>query len=328
MRYLIATLCAALLAAPAPAAAREAAPPAAALAAADPTLGIGAHQLDARSVRALQQLGVRHVRTTLYPSLWRQNGDWRRDFDAGVQRAHAAGLEILVVVHEPGEKLRSNAQRAAEMEEFAAFMERVGREYRQEVRLWQLWNEMDIGFTDVFGAASRLPMRERGRLYAHQLKLAYPRIKAANPRAVVVTGGIAGGPSDGFLDAVLAHGGPFDVAAVHSYGFPLWEVFRDKARETRSLLRRHRAGDRPVWNTEFGLEAKQIPWVRNRGAIDDAQRDTWQRVVEGNRDAGLYDRIYGYQLWTGEDTGHGILRKDFAPRPTYRWIQEYVRGAD
>src|SRR5690606_19167184 len=66
-----------------------------------PTIGVGSHQLDARSVAALRDLGIRQVRTTLYMPLWENDPAWRREFDAGVERARRAGLELLVVVHEP-----------------------------------------------------------------------------------------------------------------------------------------------------------------------------------------------------------------------------------
>jgi len=41
-----------------------------------------------------------------------------------------------------------------------------------------------ISFTDLFGANDpKVPLRQRGRMYAEMLKLAYPAIKSANPRA-------------------------------------------------------------------------------------------------------------------------------------------------
>lgn len=294
--------------------------------AADPIVGLGAHQLDARSVAALRQLGVRHVRHTLYVDVWDRDEAYRREFDRGIERASAAGLELLIVAHAIGENRMSPRERRRTAEWYAGVMERAARRYRDQVRYWQIWNEMDVTFTDAFGARSGLPMRERGRLYAEQLQLVYPRIKAANSRAVVITGGIASGPADGFLDAVLEAGGPFDVAAVHTYGFPLWGVFEAKARQTRAILRRHGAGARPLWNTEFGLEGKQIPWTRDPAKIDELQAETWSRAVRGNAAEGLYDRLYGYQLWTGEDTGHGILREDFSPRPAAGWLRTRNRG--
>jgi hypothetical protein len=84
--------------------------------------------------------------------------------------------------------------------------------------------------------------------YANTLIEAYRAIKAANPRATVLLGGLCRPIADGWIGAVLATpgaAGSFDVANVHLRG------------GVRSLARRVRAwkslfASRPLWVTEHG----------------------------------------------------------------------------
>jgi hypothetical protein len=288
------------------------------------SIGVGSHALDDSSIAHLRALGVRHVRTTLY---WNHWGDpaYRRDFAAGLRRAAAAGLEPLVVVHQ--QPSGGYAERRRVYREFASFMAARAAEFPQ-VRYWQLWNEMDVAFTDVFGASrAEVGMRERGRNYAEMLRLAYPAIKRANPRAVVVTGGIASGINDGFLEGMYAGRAEYDVLAIHSYGFPVWPMFRQRGLEARAVMRRN-GDDRPLWNTEFGMENTIVPpgWSTRRADIDRYHLDAWRSSVEGNQREGLYDRIYGHVLRQGGDLSYDLVRSDGSPRPAYTWLRSWLRA--
>ena len=76
---------------------------------------------------------------------------------------------------------------------FADFMAAMATRY-PTIPFWELWNEMDVGFTDLFGAGvtggdSRpIPMAERGRMYAEMLKLAYPAIEDPGSPGPLTTG--------------------------------------------------------------------------------------------------------------------------------------------
>jgi hypothetical protein len=64
------------------------------------------------------------------------------------------------------------------------------------VMYWEIWNEPDIGYTEdlaemPFGCwADYADEVSGGEYYAEVLRVVYPRIKAANPRAQVVIGGL------------------------------------------------------------------------------------------------------------------------------------------
>lgn len=289
------------------------------------TVGVGSHHLDARSIERLRDLGVQHVRTTLYWATWEQNPAYRRDFARDLRAAVAAELEPLILVH--GQPSGGFAERRQVYAEYARFMQARVAEF-PEVRYWQLWNEMDLGFTDIFGAnRPEVSLRQRGRNYAQMLEEAYPAIKRANPRALVITGGIASGIDEGFLHGMYEGKARFDVLAIHSYGFPLWFAFRDRGRLAREVMRQH--GDsRPLWNTEFGMESAVVApgWPARPVDVDGYHLDAWKDCVEGNGRESIYDRVYGHVLFQDGDLSYDLVRKDGSPRPAYLWLKSWLKG--
>jgi hypothetical protein len=288
-------------------------------------IGIAVQRLDQRSIAQVADLGLRHIRYTLYWSLWSQ-ANYRRDWERSLQLALQAGLDPLVVVHQsPAGDFSS---RNMVYRSFAEFMEARAAEFPR-VRAWQLWNEMDVGFTDLFGAGrSGISMRQRGHYYAEMLKLAYPAIKRGNPKALVVTGGLASAIDGGFLEGMYDQQAPYDVLAIHTYGFPLALPFQSRGR-TAWRIRQDHADQRPMWNTEFGLERAVIPgnWRLTPAQIDSAQLEAWRTSVEGNARDHLYDRIYGYVLAEGKDLGFDLIRVDGSPRPAYLWLRSWCLGS-
>jgi hypothetical protein len=286
-------------------------------------VGVGLHRLDQQSVSQVRDLGIRHIRYTLYWSLW-QNPSYRREWEQDLGRAMKAGLEPLIVVHQA--PFGSFQQRELVYAAFARFMEDRAAQF-PGVRAWQLWNEMDVGFTDVFGAGhGEISMRQRGRLYADMLRLSYPAIKRGNPAAQVVVGGLASDIEGGFLEGLYDNRAQYDVLAIHTYGFPLVLPFKARGRAARRIMKSHH-DDRPLWNTEFGLERAVIPGYRSltTAQTDSIQLAAWQTVLETNGRDRVYDRTYGYVLAEGVDLGFGLVRLDGSPRPTYQWLKHWTQ---
>ena len=288
-----------------------------------PGVGVVTHSLNQASVDRLTDLGVGHVRYTLYWSNWGR-ADYRASFRRDIDRAVRAGLVPLVVVHQQPSGGYANRERV--YRDFAEFMEARAREFPQ-VRAWQLWNEMDVGFTDVFGAGrSDVSLRQRGRNYADMLHLTYPAIKRGNPQAVVVTGGLASGPRDGFLQGIYDRNGPFDVVGLHTYGFPVARPFQVRGEEVRRVMRSN-GDNRPIWVTEFGTSRRVIPpdWNVTRADIDRYHLEAWRDSFTFNDRAHLYGRVYGHALQQEGDEGVDLIRRDGSPRPAYTWLREWTR---
>ena len=288
------------------------------------SVGLGVHRLDQRSVAQIRDLGVRHIRHTLYWSHWNDSA-YRLQWERDLQRALQAGLDPLVVVHQP--PFGDYEHRDLVYHAFARFMEERAAQF-PGVRAWQLWNEMDDGFTDVFGAGHpEVSLRQRGHLYAQMLKLAYPAIKRGHTDALVVTGGIASPIDGGFLQGLYDSNAPYDVLAIHTYGYPLALAFDERGRSARRMMKAN--GDqRPLWNTEFGLERAVIPPSPGLlpAEVDRAQLEAWKSCIEANDRRPVYGRIYGHVLTEGNDLGFGLIRANGSARPAYRWLRAWMRN--
>jgi hypothetical protein len=318
------------------------------------------HGLNEEQAVLLHDVGVRIIRKTMY---WNtietttEAGKYDEKalaaWDETVKLCARHGITLLVIVHgnPPGVNFE---HRQDGYVRFAHFMTDMARRY-PTVRYWELWNEMDVGFTDLFGAGKDVAPLERGKMYAEMLKLAYPAIRAANPEAWILTGGIAE-PWGDFTRGIYEGGGRefFDIMNVHTYGVPLWGSFLGRGMACRAIMTRYGDADKPMWNTEFGIDAGNMvqawgyphdrqPAVDDAKFFDDEMIREYKDCLDGARKYGLYQKVLAYQFVAGneckpagieekvrlpkgmtlDDYGYGWLRKDGkTPRPLYEWIKK------
>jgi hypothetical protein len=167
----------------------------------------------------------------------------------------------------------------------------------------------------------------KGTILEHQLQLSCDRYTPV-VKGLIPTGELApvGRAGSGFLDGMYEEHARYDVLAIHTYGFPLLKPFDARGSAAWRLMEAH-GDNRPLWNTEFGLEPAVIPdnWRLSRGQIDSVQLEAWRTSIEGNERWRTYDRIYGYVLADGKDLGFNLIRLDGSPRPAYRWLKLWCR---
>lgn len=325
-----------------------------------PELGIGVCGGIAEQLGMIRKLGIRFVRKTMY---WYhiENTEERgvydpealANWDGFTKMAKEKGLELLVVVHgnAPG---TGWANRHESYQRFAKFMADMSKRY-PSVRYWELWNEMDVAFTDLFGKDDpKLKGFGGGKCYAEMLKIAYPAIKSANPDAWVVMGGLASW-SD-FPRGVYENGGRnfFDIMNLHTYGVPVKWPFLGRGHQLRELMCKYDDEAKPFWNTEFGIDAGSVinAWgfphkqgKRDGEVFDQKHLEAWKNCVNIARKSGLYQKYMPYQFHAGnemgpkelrvqsyadkhlppnltiDDYGFGLVRRDgITPRPTYEWL--------
>lgn len=294
--------------------------PGAALAGAQPqpVVGIASHMLRPQDIAQMRDLGLRHVRTTIYWPLWQRNEQsYRAAMRENLERTVDAGIRPLVVLHNAWGGVFRSPVDPAMWDRFADWSADLAHRFRA-VEGWQLWNEQDMWVQAPFGAGARprLSARATGENYARQLLLAYPRIRQANPDALIVTGGTADHAQErwrGFLAGMMAAEPPCDAVAVHAYG--PWERVAPVLREARDIV----GGRAPVWLTECG---------NDRPDRFDAgyQAACWRSVLEGNARERLTPRVYPYCLQTDpNDSGHGLFQLDGSRRPVYAVLRRHVR---
>jgi hypothetical protein len=311
-------------------------------------LGMGSHSIDEHSLQMIKGLGIRLVRYTMYWDSIEAGREKLSAWDEDIARCERMGMHLVIVVHRGPPEL-TFANREDGYRRFAKFVGKMAARY-QYVRYWELWNEMDVDFTDLFGAFQKdVPMRQRGKHYAEMLKLAYTAIKRANPNAFVLTGGMS--DCREFPIGIYEGGGKdyFDIMNIRTYGVPIVWAFIGRGLTIREVMEEYGDADKPLWNTEFGIDAGNItrawgvPDVQDHGKyIEDTMIAQWRDCLDAARRYRLYQKVLPYQFhaesgglpdevkaklhlpqgYTIDDCGYGIVRRDGrTPRPIYDWLQ-------
>ena len=177
---------------------------------------------------------------------------WKFAPPKGLQApAFADGTDV------PGPGKRANPDNA-----WAASLEHMVRRYKGKVRYWQMWNEPDYPKGDQRADYADKRRSWNGSLdeYVRLLQVGWAIVKANDPQAQVVTGGIG---FAGYLDAMLAKGAGkyFDQVDFHAYGWPgsdkaLGEFVRVHD-ELRGVLDRHGLRAKRLICSETGYTANE-----------------------------------------------------------------------
>jgi hypothetical protein len=290
--------------------------------------------------------GARYLRIDVdwsYVGRDRGNPDWSV-VDRIVDAAQVCGLEVLGVLaytppwaRPPG---TSDHHPPGDPAAFAAFagsaVERFGP---RGVRNWEVWNEPNLG---LFWSPQPEPAS-----YAALLAPTYDAIKAVDPGAVVITGGLSPAPNaaDGsaiapvtFLEAVYraGGGGRFDAVGHHPSNYPFLPMrkvdhYNDNAfaRVTPKLhdvMAAHGDGDKKIWATEMGA-----PTVRGNSPQYVADYLT-QAYEAWNRWPFTGPLIWYSYLDSGTDPSDveqnfGLVRADFTSKePALTAFSRAMRG--
>jgi hypothetical protein len=179
--------------------------------------------------------------------------------------------------------------RDEDIAQFGRVVEGVVRDHGSNIDAYAIGNEPNL--SREWGGAPPDP-----ELYARLLRLAYEKIKALDPDALVISAGIAptGGDGPGFMDdlafarRMLAAGAAnaFDAYGFHPYGFA-FPPEQDSSQATghsglafrraevhRRLMEEYGAGHKQMWATEYG-------WLLNpadEGVTCDWPDANWQKV--------------------------------------------------
>lgn len=251
------------------------------------TLGVNSHlasrhgdcsQLDGPAT-LLAEAGVGWARedvqfSAIAPVPEQSGWNWRC-LDAAVAALTSRNIAVLGVLGGPspgwavGLPEEAQSRLAPDAAAFAAFAGAAAARYRGRVAAWQIWNEPDNA--RYWGPAPD------PAAYTALLRAASEAIRAADPAATVVLGGLVSpDPARGFLEAVHAAGGwdAFDVVAANPYADP-WgpesgQIGTVGVGAVRALV--DRLGPKPVWATEFGWSTG--PADRTNGGGEPVSEET------------------------------------------------------
>lgn len=233
---------------------------------------------------------------------------------------------------------------------FAQFLTALVNRYKQppyNVKYWELGNEPDAPVwynRSGYGCWGETgDPYYGGRYYGEMLKAAYPAIKAADPQAQVLIGGLLldcdpRNPPPGkdctparFLEGILkAGGGPyFDAVSFHAYAYyggskgqminRNWTggnwvqttATPEKVSFLRAVLNQYGVAGKPLLNTESALLCSQAT-----PDCLDTQAAYIPRAYAEAMALGLEAQIY-YALLNESWYYTGLLNTDLSPKPTY-----------
>ncbi len=301
-------------------------------------------QSSTQAVTALQAGGVQVVRlyvawsqiqpTNVAPPAYR----WAT-YDAALGRLGAAGIQIIVSIQgcpswacsdAAGPMDRAPASRMADL--VAAMATRYSRP-PYNVHFWEFFNEPDSANPPDHQTSWGL----HGDMYAAMLRATVPGLRAIDPQARVLIGGLAyewfmdeqpPGPFNrNFLRDVVAAGGAayFDYLNFHYYPQnPHFPSVADKAAALRTL-EQSLGIDKPIVCTEVGLTSSSDPrwrapgWPPNSEAVQ--SRFLVRTFVEGF--AGGIGMMTWFTLhdWDSTNPGlqiflqTGLTRRDWSHKP-------------
>jgi hypothetical protein len=239
---------------------------------------------------------------------------------------------------------------------FSQFVDALVRRYAYSgfnVKYWEFFNEQDAAwsiFVDgdsgygCWGDSSDLEYYG-GDYYAEMLKVAYPAVKAVDPNAHVVLGGLLLDcdpehppqgetcPSGNFLKGILSNGGGnyFDIANFHTYPYE----FKGKIVDEIHYKWKHRGGilegkaafvkevmanygfSKPIFNGETAFNCPE--WSdcnSNLGRFYENQASYVPRLFSISRSIGLLGSIW-YELEGPGWRYCGLLNAGGSPKPAY-----------
>jgi hypothetical protein len=316
-----------------------------------------------RTVAAMTDVGAGWARVTIgwhdiEPSKGSYSSYWLADLDRAVQLSNDAGIKLVLNVIEAPQWASGSTDKQApprNPQDLAEFMRFIANRYSGTVEAYEIWNEEN---GSRFWPAGPSPVA-----YTEMLKAAYVAIKATDPSATVVFGGMAQADYR-FVEAAYAAGakGYFDVMAVHPYTcwepefyywvdaneqWKGWASYTPRAGErmTKWAFLAYRevrksmlaAGDdKPIWFTELGWSTANGDPETECVVSEATQAAYLTRAFEMVESDPYVQVVLWYNFrqdyWntspTYFDGGFGLMRADFTPKPAYAAFRSYATSTD
>lgn len=272
--------------------------------------------------------------------------------DALVQAVRQRGLNLVLRLDMPPEWAVPGdpAGLPFDLAAYGGFVTAVAHRYQGQILGYIIWNEPNLAaeWSRSGGNLEDHWARFDGWVadpadYVGVLGVAFRQIRAADPQALVVGGGLA--PTNErspravddrvFLEQLWAVGMAdcLDVLAVHAYGFGLSPDAPDDIHNHLNLGRiaqmweiTQAAGvEKPIWITELGYTVVD----GNQTAVSEAQQADYLLAAQARAAAEwpwvdlftVWNLVYGRSP-TDEMSGYSLVNPDLSPRPAfYAWQQ-------
>jgi hypothetical protein len=298
------------------------------------------------NLASLQRAGIRSIRDEVSWSAIEREKDkllMPDRFNEYVRRVADMGVNVLLILdysnryYDDGDRPRSPEA----IEGFCNYAEFVVKHFGRHVRLYEIWNEWDIGI----GLPQQHNKGGSAEDYVKLLQAVYPRIKAADPGVTVIAGACTSGAvHKGWLEDIVKLGAldSCDAISIHSYNYS--DKFPERGPEACSawmtgvqeMLRKHHDGkDVPFYVTEMGWPTH----TGKHGTDPELSASYLARLYLLARTSPSFKGLWWYDFqddgWNPQynEDNFGLVRPDLTPKPSYHvmahispfvWQGQYV----
>ena len=288
-----------------------------------------------RNIESIRQAGIGSIRDEVSWGAIEQEKDklvMPEQYNTYVRQAVRSGVNVLLILdyanrfYDDGDRPRSPDA----IEGFCRYAEFVVRHFGRHVRMYEIWNEWDIGI----GLPKRYDKGGSAEDYARLLKAVYPRIKAVDPGVTVIAGACTSGAvKKGWLEEIVKLGAleSCDAISIHSYNYS--DKFPERGPEACSawmtgvqeMLRKHHGGkDVPFYVTEMGWPTH----VTKHGTDPELSASYLARLYLLARTSPSFKGLWWYDFqddgWNPEynEDNFGLVRPDLTPKPGYHVMKD------
>jgi hypothetical protein len=297
----------------------------------------------------LKALGTHWVRMFLtWPDIEPARGvhaeNWVSSYEQSFKALPPGTKVLLDVVDSPQWETGSSDEHTppANPADYAAMLSFIAHRFAGHVDAYEIWNEEDapIWWTGAPDPAA----------YTRLLQASYPAIKAADPNATVLVGGLTGNDYN-FVEGLYQNGakGSFDGVGVHTdtacsilspYTFLRGidnRLIPDSFlayREVHAVMVAN-GDDKPIWMTEMSWRTTSATcsegvWAGQKAdGVTDEQQATFLRQAYHCLAENPYVKV---GLWFPlQDAGpvtSGLIRADGSHKPSYAAMKAYAHNGD
>lgn len=258
--------------------------------------------------------------------------DWSRA-DQVVAAAATANASIICVITTSPLWAKADGgippnSRPASFDQYADFTAKVADRYRGKIAAYEVWNEPN-------GITGYSPKPDPNG-YTAMLMAAYPKIKAADPNAIVLGGVLGSGKTWGdwtinpvdYLTRMYAAGAQpyFDALSYHPYsysqkfsaGMATTDSPVDQLVRMRKLMISRGDSGKKIWATEFGVPTNRASEAVQATYIADVI-STWQELPYAGP-LMIYTTRDRNSSSSQDDDRFGIYRSDWTPKPAQQVV--------
>ncbi|MBA3807997.1 MAG: cellulase family glycosylhydrolase [Solirubrobacterales bacterium] len=315
--------------------------------AAEPGVAIpGPNALHIADIKAVGTHWVRMFVTwpDIEPARGAYSASWLTSYDQALSQLPPGTNVILDVVDSPQWETGAANEHSppANPQDYAHMIGMLAQHFGSRVAAYEIWNEEDAS---AWWTGAPDP-----GAYVRLLKAAYPAVKAAEPSATVVLGGLTGNDFQ-FVEGVYAAGGKgfFDAVGVHTdtacnklspYDFLRGSdnrLITDSFlayREVHSTMIAH-GDDKPIWMTEMSWRTTSATcnegaWAGQTAAgVSEETQASYLRQAYHCLAQNPYVQVaLWFPIHDEGSTVSGLVRADGSRKPSFTAMRDYVKNGD